>query len=92
MQTLERQLKELIVRELHLDDVTPDSIDSETPLFGEGLGLDSVDALELAMAIQNAFGVEINPDDAEQRSVMTSVRRLAAYIEELRSGAPTTGD
>ncbi len=83
MEGFERQLKELIVRELNLEDVAAEEIDSEAPLFGEGLGLDSVDALELAMAIQKTFGVEINPDDAEQRSVMASVRQLAEYIERL---------
>lgn len=84
LQLLERELAEMIVRELNLEDVIPEQIGVDEPLFGQGLGLDSIDALELAMAVQRTYGVRIDPDDAEQRRVMESVRKLAAYVGERR--------
>lgn len=84
LQPLERELAEMIVRELNLEDVVPEQIDADEPLFGQGLGLDSIDALELAMAVQRIYGVRIDPDDAEQRQVMDSIRKLAAYVGERR--------
>ena len=77
---LEQQIKELIVDALMLEDVTPDSIDSEAPLFVTGLGLDSIDALELAMAIDKKFGVRIRADDEQNKQIFQSVRALATYV------------
>jgi acyl carrier protein len=79
-QPLEEELKRLIVAELHLTDVTPEQIDPDAPLFGSGLALDSIDALELAMAIHRTYGVQLDPDKPEQRGVLRSVRSLADYI------------
>jgi acyl carrier protein len=85
MADLEREIKELIVEALMLEDVTPDEIDPEEPLFVEGLGLDSIDALELAIAIEKKYGIKLNASDEEKRQVFTSVRTLAAYISANRS-------
>jgi len=80
-ENLEKQLKEVIVESLMLEDVKPEEIDSEEALFVDGLGLDSIDALELAIAIDKKFGVRIKPDDEDTRKVFASVRSLAGYLE-----------
>lgn len=85
--SLERELKQLIVQALKLEDVTADEIDSEAPLVGDGLGLDSIDVLELAMAVQKTFGVKAQADDAENQKIYASVKNLAAYIVEQRARA-----
>ncbi len=85
MPDLEQEIKELIVDALMLEDVTPAQIDSEAPLFVEGLGLDSIDALELAMAIDKKFGVRIRADDEQNRQIFASVKNLAAFV---RAAAP----
>jgi acyl carrier protein len=82
MQVLEHELKELIVESLMLEDVKPAEIESSAPLFVEGLGLDSIDALELAMAIEKRFGVKFQPDDDRNREIFSSVRSLAQYIAQ----------
>ncbi|MBW2463662.1 MAG: acyl carrier protein [Deltaproteobacteria bacterium] len=79
-QDLEKQLKEVIVESLMLEDVKPEEIDSEEALFVEGLGLDSIDALELAIAIDKKFGVRIKPDDEDTQKVFANVKSLAAYV------------
>jgi len=81
---LEQELKELIVDALMLDDVTPDQIDSEAPLFVEGLALDSIDALELAIAIDRKYGVKINAEDEGTREIFRNVRSLAAHVADNR--------
>lgn len=80
MSDLENEIKELIIEALMLDDVKPGDIDPEAPLFVEGLGLDSIDALELAMAIDKRFGVRIRADDEQNRKIFASVRNLAAHV------------
>lgn len=82
MQALEHELKELIVESLMLEDVKPAEIESSAPLFVEGLGLDSIDALELAMAIEKRFGVKFQPDDDRNREIFRSVSSLAQYIAQ----------
>ncbi len=79
-QDLEKQLKAVIVESLMLEDVTPDEIDSDAALFVDGLGLDSIDALELAIAIDKKFGVRIKPDDEDTRAIFKSVKSLAGYL------------
>lgn len=85
MQNLETELKELIVDALMLEDTSADEIDSEEPLFVEGLGLDSIDALELAMAIDKRYGVRIKADDEQNREIFSNVRSLAAYVGQHRA-------
>ncbi|MFT5358406.1 MAG: acyl carrier protein [Polyangiales bacterium] len=81
---LEREIKDLIVEALMLDDVTADEIESDAALFVEGLGLDSIDALELAIAIDKKYGVKIKAEDESTRDVFGSVRSLAAHVAKSR--------
>jgi acyl carrier protein len=81
MRDIEGDLKRLIVEALVLEDVAPEGIDSNAALFGGGLGLDSIDALELSIAIGRRFGVRIKSDDERNRQIFASVRSLAAFIE-----------
>jgi acyl carrier protein len=67
---------------LKLEDVTPDAIDADAPLFGAGLGLDSVDALELGVALHKTYGIKIDSKSQESREHLRSVRTLAALIEK----------
>jgi acyl carrier protein len=83
-EALEAELKELIVEALALEDIAPEEIETEAPLFVEGLGLDSIDALELAMALEERFGVKIGEDPEENQRIFTSVFSLAAFVEENR--------
>ena len=78
------KLKEAIVKDLNLEDVSPRDIDDDAPLFGEGLGLDSLDAIELVVLVQRHFGVNME-DMEDARSAFASVNALARYIEEHRS-------
>lgn len=84
-QNLESELKELIVDALMLEDLDAAEIDSDAPLFVEGLGLDSIDALELAMAIDKKYGVRIKADDEENRQIFSNVRSLAEYVGQHRA-------
>ena len=82
LEETEQKVKEIIDSSLDLEDVSPSDIDTEAPLFGEGLGLDSIDALELGMAIKREFGISFSKDPAENKRVFRSVRTLAAHIME----------
>lgn len=77
---LEQELKELIIEALMLEDLSADDIETDEPLFVDGLGLDSIDALELAMAIDKKYGVRIKADDEQNRSIFANVRSLATYV------------
>jgi acyl carrier protein len=88
-EALEREVRELIVKALMLEDVQPMDIDVAAPLFVEGLGLDSIDALELALAIERQYGFKLGGDDHRNREIFRSVRTLAAYIAEHRAVRPT---
>ncbi|MGB8331700.1 MAG: phosphopantetheine-binding protein [Polyangiales bacterium] len=79
-ESIENRLKQLIVESLMLEDVVPDEIEDEAPLFGEGLGLDSIDALELALAIHKEFGVRTSADDERNREIFYSVKSLSDFI------------
>jgi acyl carrier protein len=82
-------LKTLIIRTLRLEDVLPEEIVDSDPLFGEGLGLDSIDALELVVAIERAYAVEI-PDAEVGRRAFASIDALAAFILEKTAARETT--
>jgi acyl carrier protein len=76
-----KELKELLIQALALEDMGADDIDDTAPLFGEGLGLDSVDALQLSMEIQSTYGIVVT-DSKEMRRIFTSINALADYIKE----------
>jgi len=77
---LRQEIKVLIIESLVLDDVRSDEITDDMPLFGDGLGLDSIDALELAIAIEGHFGVTIEADDERNKQIFASVDALATHI------------
>jgi len=84
---LEAEIKVLIVEALALEDVAPEEIETEAPLFVEGLGLDSIDALELAMALEERYGVAIEDDPDRNQKIFASVSSLAAFVADQRAGA-----
>ena len=77
---LEAELKDIIIEALVLEDITPEEIASEEALFGDGLGLDSIDALEIAMALEERYGIVLGDDSDEDRSHFASVRSLANFV------------
>ena len=81
---LEQEVKELIIDVLQLEDISPKDIDTDAPLFVEGLGLDSIDALELGVALQKKYGISLSADSEDTRRHFASVRALAAMIETNR--------
>lgn len=87
MEELELEIKQLIIDSLRLENVKAQDIDSEKPLFVEGLGLDSIDALELAMAIRKKYGVKTQADDAQNAKIFANVKYLAAYVAQHRQQA-----
>lgn len=76
-------IKQMIIESLRIEDMSPDEIETDTALFGEGLGLDSIDALQLVVAMEKQFGVVV-PDAATGSKVFASVRSMAEYISENR--------
>ncbi|MDT8379892.1 MAG: phosphopantetheine-binding protein [Desulfotignum sp.] len=78
---LKHKLKEMIIEEMQIEDLTPDEIENDDPLFGEGLGLDSLDAVELVVQLQIYFGVEIKNIE-EGRPALQSINTLADFIRE----------
>ena len=81
---LELEIKTLLIEALNLEDMVPADIDSEAALFVEGLGLDSIDALEMGMALQKRFGVTLSADSEETRRHFRSIRALAAFVAGAR--------
>jgi len=77
---LQQEIKELLISALQLEDLRPEEIDAEQPLFVEGLGLDSIDALELGLALQKRYGVSLSGDSAETRRHFGSIRALADFV------------
>ncbi len=83
-EALENEIKKLIIELLSLEDVTPADIEPEAALFVEGLGLDSIDALEIAMALEERYGVKIGEDPEQNQQIFASVRKLADFVSENR--------
>ena len=77
------EIKQMIIDSLRIEGMSPEEIETDTPLFGEGLGLDSIDALQLVVAMEKQFGV-IVPDAATGSKVFASVRSMADFISENR--------
>ena len=80
MQALEEEIKQLIIEVLQLEDMKTSDIDAETPLFVEGLGLDSIDALELGVALQKKYGLTLSAESEETRHHFASVRSIAQLV------------
>ena len=82
----ERELAELLVEGLNLEGVDPHAIDPEAPLFNDGLGLDSIDALELSLAVGKRYGVQLRAEGEDNRRIFASLRALSAHVQSQRAG------
>jgi len=81
----ELALASLLVEALNLEDIEPASIDPQQPLFGSGLGLDSIDALEMALAISKKYGFQLRSDNDDNRRIFASLAALSAHVETQRT-------
>lgn len=81
MSNLADDLKQMIIDVLALEDISKEDIDSEAPLFGDGLGLDSIDALELGLALKKRYNVHLNAESAETKQYFKSIQSLVALVE-----------
>ena len=82
----EQELARVIVESLNLEGVSPGDIDPDARLFGEGLGLDSLDMLELSMAIEQKYGVKLRSDDPDNAKIFASLRSLSEHVQSCRTG------
>lgn len=80
MDELKQEIKELIISSLELEDIKPEDINDDAPIFGKGLGLDSIDALELGVAIKKKFGVKLSAESEDSKKHFASVNALAEFI------------
>lgn len=80
MSDLITEIKALLISSLNLEDIQPDDIDTDAPLFVEGLGLDSIDALELGVALQRRYGLSLSADSSETRKHFASIAALASFV------------
>ncbi len=85
MNDLHNEIKQMIIDSLELEDIELDDIDSHEPLFVDGLGLDSIDALEIGLALQKRYGIKLKADSEETRQHFASVNALASLVEEKRT-------
>jgi acyl carrier protein len=85
MDGLKTEIKNLIISSLELEDIKPENIADSEPLFGSGLGLDSIDALELGVALKKRFGVTFSAESEDNKKHFASVDALAAYISAKRA-------
>lgn len=83
--SIESEVSHLIVETLNLEDVSAQDIAPDEALFGDGLGLDSIDALELALAVSTNYGVQLRAEDADNEKIFASLRSLARHIEQHRT-------
>lgn len=81
MEELLLKIKEQVIEVLNLEDIEPEDIDTDAPLFGDGLGLDSIDALELIVLLEKQYGIKIE-DPKDGKKIFYSIRTIAEYIEE----------
>lgn len=84
MTPLEQEVAELIIKSLNLEDITLSAIDPDAALFNEGLGLDSIDALELSMALSVKYGLQMRSDDPNNGQIYSSLRALASHVQANR--------
>jgi acyl carrier protein len=85
LEHLEKKIKELIIDALALEELSPEQIESTQPLFGDGLGLDSIDALEIAVILETHYGVVVDDDAEENQKRFASIRSIARYVTERRT-------
>ncbi len=78
------ELKTLLISELNLEDISPDDIDETAPLFGDGLGLDSIDALEIAVILDKEYGIKIKSGDNRNTEIFSSLQALSDFVTENR--------
>ena len=79
------ELKTLLINELNLEDLSPEDIDENAPLFGDGLGLDSIDALELAVILDKKYGVKIKSGDSRNQEIFATISSLAEFLRQNRT-------
>ncbi|MCR5861375.1 phosphopantetheine-binding protein [Flavobacterium sp. J372] len=84
MEALKQELKEKIIKTLNLEDLTPEDVNDNDPLFGEGMGLDSIDALELIVMLDKDYGIKLS-DPKEGKAIFQSIETMAKYITEHRT-------
>jgi acyl carrier protein len=84
MNELENELAELIIRELNIQDIQLSEVSSDTPLYGEGFGLDSIDILEIALLISKRYGFSLRSDNPENAKIFATLSGLAAYVAQHR--------
>lgn len=85
MLELETEIKQLLIDSLNLEDMTPEQIPADEPLFVKGLGLDSIDALELGLALQKRYGVKLSADSEVTRQHFASIQALARFVQAQRA-------
>lgn len=85
MEQLKKEIKEVIISALQLEDITPENIVDSEPLFGAGLGLDSIDALELGVALKKKFGIKFSSESEENKKHFASINALADYISSAKA-------
>ena len=85
MTELKKEIKCLIIETLYLEDIIPDEIEDNAPLFVEGLKLDSIDALEIGVALQKKYQIKLNPKEENLKEHFYSVQTIANYIKEMQS-------
>lgn len=84
MEELEKQLKQQIIEVLNLEDMSPEDIEDDAPLFGDGLGLDSIDALELIVLLEKHYGIKLS-DPSEGKAIFKSIHTMADYVAAHRT-------
>jgi len=85
MENLDDEVKRLLIETLQLEEVAPADIDAQAPLYGDGLGLDSIDILEIALVVSKQYGIQLRADSEENEQIFRSLRYLADYIAAHRT-------